>query len=229
MCRLANNGRGMNPSDMVMTIGNCLKKGRKLTYDNILREATDDGTLEVDAWSIYQKIKGKIIQHTETLREKQLRVRNEWSELNRYPNESLLEFEARWDDKLKKMTRAGLDRTKDEMLIDYLNKVGENYSRLIRYDRREYSDRRGPRHPESWEEAHLIAFEIEKHSRDSDAIRREAGGSRQRAVSMSGGLVESENGHPQGNLMVPGLLGAAGEVPPPPAPYYDPDFESNFP
>ena len=31
MCRLANNGRGMNPSDMVMTIGNCLKKGRELT------------------------------------------------------------------------------------------------------------------------------------------------------------------------------------------------------
>ena len=26
MCRLANNGQGMNPSDMVMTIGNCLKK-----------------------------------------------------------------------------------------------------------------------------------------------------------------------------------------------------------
>ena len=27
MCNLANNGRGMPASDMVMTIGNCLKKG----------------------------------------------------------------------------------------------------------------------------------------------------------------------------------------------------------
>ena len=93
MCRLANNGQGMMPSDMVMTIGNCLKKGRKLTYDNIIREASDDGTLQTDAWGVYQKIKGQILQHTETLREKQLRVRNEWSELGRYPNESLLEFE----------------------------------------------------------------------------------------------------------------------------------------
>ena len=46
---------------------------------------------------------------------------------------------------------------------------------------------------------------------------------------MSGSIVKGESGHPQGNLMVPGLLGATGEVPPPPAPYYDPDFETNFP
>ena len=98
MCKLANNGRGMPASDMVLTIGNCLKKGRKLTYDNIIREASDSGKLREDPWSIYEKIKGKILQHTETLREKQLRVRNEWVELVRYPNESLLEFEARWDD-----------------------------------------------------------------------------------------------------------------------------------
>ena len=52
---------------------------------------------------IYQKIKSKILQHTETRQEKQLRVRNEWSELHRSPTESLLDFEARWDDKLKKM------------------------------------------------------------------------------------------------------------------------------
>ena len=59
----------------------------------------------------------------------------------------------------------------------------------------------------------MIAFEIEKHSRDSEAIRREAGGHRHGAASMSGNLTENEGGHPQGDLMVPGLTGAASEVP----------------
>ena len=125
MCRLANNGRGMMPSDMVMTIGNCLKKGRKTMYDNIVRGSTENKLMEKNPWAVYSKIKDKILQHTETLREKQIRVRAEWHSLVRFPSEPILDFEARWEDKCQKMQRAGLDRTKDEMLIDYLNKIGE--------------------------------------------------------------------------------------------------------
>ena len=177
MCGLANNGKGMHATDMVVTIGNCLKKGRKTMYDNIVRESTENKLMERDPWAVYKKIKDKILQHTETLKEKQLRVRAEWLSLVRYPSESILDFEARWEDKCIKMERAGLKRTRDEMLIDYLNKIGEGYSKLIRYDRRSYpDDMTGPRHPESWEEAHHIAYEIEKHSRDSEAIRRDVGG-----------------------------------------------------
>ena len=43
MCGLANNSKGMPPNDMVVTIGNCLKKGRKIMYDNVAREATETG------------------------------------------------------------------------------------------------------------------------------------------------------------------------------------------
>ena len=45
ICNMANNGKGMPEMDMVMTIGNCLKRNRKLAYDSIIREATDDGTI----------------------------------------------------------------------------------------------------------------------------------------------------------------------------------------
>ena len=77
MCGLTNNSKGMPAADMVMTIGNCLKKSRKLTYDNIIREANDSGKLKEDPWGVYEKIKGKILQYTETPQEKQLRVRQE--------------------------------------------------------------------------------------------------------------------------------------------------------
>ena len=139
-----------------------------------------------------------------------MRVRNEWSDLHRHPNESILDFEARWDDKLKKMKRAGLERTQDEMLIDYLNKVGVNYSKLIRFDRRDYEDGKGTRVPCSWNEAHLIAYEIEKHSRDSEAIRKETGSSRQGAISLAGSIAEAEGGHPPWEPHGPWAAGSHG-------------------
>ena len=46
---------------------------------------------------------------------------------------------------------------------------------------------------------------------------------------MSGGITEGEAVQPQEDLMVPGYSGAASDVPPPPAPFYDPGFELNFP
>ena len=47
---------------------------------------------------------------------------------------------------------------------------------------------------------------------------------------MVGSIAEEDSGQLAGNFMVPALLAATEEVPPPPAPYgYDPDFEANFP
>ena len=215
MCGLANNGRGMKPSDMVVTIGSCLKKGRKIMYDNIFREATESQLIKTDPWLVYSKIKDKILQHTETAREKQIRVRGEWRNLVRGRDEPILDYEARWEDKLKKMDRCGLDRTKDEMLIDYLDKIGEQYSKLIRYDRRTYPNEQQPRFPESWQEAHAIAYEIERHTRDSEAIRKEGGGQHHGGLSTSGGMTDGFAAQPQGDLLVPGYSGATAEVPPP--------------
>ena len=75
----------------------------------------------------------------------------------------------------------------------------------------------------------MVAYEIEKHSRDSEAIRREGGGQHHGGVQTSGSIMESEAAQPRGDLMVPGYSGAVSDVPPPPTPYYDPDFELMFP
>ena len=61
---------------------------------------------------------------TETEGEKQIRVRGEWQELEKLRTESLLDFEARWEKAHRNMAKAGLVRTRQEDLVDYLAKVG---------------------------------------------------------------------------------------------------------
>ena len=111
ICRMANNGNGMRPEEMVYTIGNCLKGNRKLLFDNIMIDASEDGTMISDPQSVYDKIRGRLLQFTETMGEKQIRVRAEWEELEKTKQETLLDFEARWERAHRNMCRAGLMRT----------------------------------------------------------------------------------------------------------------------
>ena len=97
ICRMANNGHGMRPEEMVYTIGNCLKGNRKLLFDNIMIDASDDGTMITNPQSVYDKIRSRLLQFTETMGEKQIRVRAEWEELEKTKSETLLDFEARWE------------------------------------------------------------------------------------------------------------------------------------
>ena len=210
ICNLANNGHGMKPLERVMTIGNCLKKGRKLIYDNIIVDATADGTLQSDPWSVYEKIKARLLLFAETAGEKQIRVRNEWQELRRHQGEALLEYEARWEEKMRYMKQAGLTRTEDEYFIDYINKIGEEYSKIIRFDKR-YYQYGGHRQARTWQEAHVIAFEIEKHMRDSKAIRREIGGTHG-GVTMCGAVQEAESVPEGGAAELPGVAPGSRSV-----------------
>ena len=83
---------------------------------------------------------------------------------------------------------------------------------MIRYDRRPYDGELVAREVQTWQEADKIAFEIAKHSRDTEAIRKESHGHRSGAMAMTGGVQES--GPLDG--IIPGLtVGSAGEVPPP--------------
>ena len=72
---------------------------------------------------VYEKIKERLLMFTETIGESQLRVREEWNNLCRKPTESLLEFEARWEEKQRYMKQAGPKRTEDEDYIDDIKKA----------------------------------------------------------------------------------------------------------
>eukprot|EP00959_Pyramimonas_sp_CCMP1952_P036617 766173-Pyramimonas_sp.AAC.1 len=74
------------------------------------------------------------------------------------------------------MGRAGLVRTPEEDLVDYLRKVGEAHSRILRHDKRHYAGDQFPRTARTWQEAHVIACETERHQRDTEAMRHRASG-----------------------------------------------------
>ena len=118
---------------MVHTLGNCLKGSRKLIYENVLQAAIEDKTFVNDPWGVYKKMKARLLQFTGTLGEKQIRVRAEWTELKNKPNETLLEFEAHREHAHRNMVQAGLARTPAEDYVDYLEKVGEAHSKIIRF------------------------------------------------------------------------------------------------
>merc|ERR1712115_228304 len=81
ICRMANNGAGMRYDDMVHTIGNCLKGNRKMLFDNIVQDSFEDNSLVLDPQGVYEKIRGRLLMFSETEGERQIRVRQEWEEL----------------------------------------------------------------------------------------------------------------------------------------------------
>ena len=167
ICRMANNGTGMRYEDMVYTIGNCLKGNRTMLFDNIVQDAFEDQTLMTQPQEVYEKIRGRLLMFSETEGERQIRVRQEWVELEKLRTESLLDFEARWEKAHRNMVKAGLVRTPQEDLVDYLKKVGETHSRIIRHEKRLYPSEAVARNVLTWQEAHQIACETERHQRDT--------------------------------------------------------------
>ena len=45
ICKIANNARGMNDLEMVVTLANCLTRTRKLLYESVIADAMENGTM----------------------------------------------------------------------------------------------------------------------------------------------------------------------------------------
>ena len=140
MCNMVNNGQGMEASEMLATLGNCLKGSRKTIYDNIVKAAREDGSYQFEPDRVYRQIRERLLRFTETQADKQIRIKGEWAELTKHKNDSCLDFEAKWEKLRRERKKAGLIRTAAEDLIDYHGKVGDAYSKLIRLDRRFWQD-----------------------------------------------------------------------------------------
>ena len=80
-------------------------------FDNIVQDAFEDQTLMTEPQAVYEKIRGRLLMFSETEGERQIRVRQEWEELEKLKTESLLDFEARWEKAHRNMAKAGLLRT----------------------------------------------------------------------------------------------------------------------
>ena len=137
---------------------------RKKIYDNVQKamkaiSETLDGPGE-----IYKAIKKRLFRFLETSTEKMLRVRGEWTRLEKTRGMSALQYEANWEQCHADLEEVGLGVNATEKFLAYIVKVGPPVNETIRMDRRPRPDGAGglsTRLPETWEECHEVLCEIE--------------------------------------------------------------------
>ena len=164
MMGLANDGQGMNPTEKLVTLKGCVHGSRRVIYDNLVRSHRRDGKMESDPEDVYEEIKGRLLQFKESTMERQMRVKKEWESLYKDQHSTASQFEAKWEKQLADLAEAGLAKSANDLLIDYLVKIGSKLSEEVRRDRRPRPDGAGgytTRTPESWAEAHAVVAELE--------------------------------------------------------------------
>lgn len=91
---LADSGRAMTPKKQLVALKACLHGSRKRIYDSIVRSHRGQEMTDALALDIYVNIKARLMQFTETLMERQLRLRRECDALTKGRHTTALQFEA---------------------------------------------------------------------------------------------------------------------------------------
>ena len=113
---------------------------------------------------VYDLIKGRLLRFRKTYEEKQTLALSDWNNLYKGAL-TALEFETKWERVIRKLARYGLERGTQELLLGYYCKISKQAAKEIKKDRRVYPNADGTetvRQCATWEEAHLMAIEIEE-------------------------------------------------------------------
>ena len=138
-------GKGMSAKEVLVALKSCLHGSRKHIYDNIVRARCARGTVLSEELSreIYDDVKCRLMRFTETIMERQLRLRREWDALSKTKHTTALQFEAGWEALLAGLEDAGLAKTEREKFPAYIEKLGPHLGEEIRKDRRPRADGAG--------------------------------------------------------------------------------------
>ncbi len=190
ICSLANNGTGMADKEMLVALKSCLHGSRRQIYDNVAKASKDLLETDEGPGKTYFAIKKRLFRFLETPTEKQLRVSNEWTALNKTKAMTALQFEASWEQVHADLEEVGLGKPPLEKFLAYIVKVGAPINETIRMDRRPRKDGSGgytTRLPETWEECHEVLCEIEGVKAGSRAFQTAARAAGQSPQGTGGG------------------------------------------
>ena len=163
LCRLANDGRGMNPTEHLTTLVSCLRGSKEKIYRLVYKKHRKLGTVEEDPDKVFEEIRNRHMKFVETPMEKQMRLTNEWDTLWK-GSSSGHQFEALFEEAVTELELAGLAKNQRELLLGYLQKVGPQWAAEIQKDVRSWTSADGEtsvRRVATWEEAHKILVELE--------------------------------------------------------------------
>ena len=163
---------GLAPMEKLLALKTTLRGSRSEIYDNVKKICTEDGSFMRDPEMVYDLIKGKLLRFRKTYEEKQTIALSDWNNLFK-GNLTALEFETRWERVINKLKKYGWERGSQERLLGYYCKISKPAAKEIKKDRRVYANDDGTevvRQCITWEEAHLLAIEIEEDNAATRAI-----------------------------------------------------------
>jgi hypothetical protein len=183
LCRLANDGRGMNPMEHLTTLVSCLRGSKEKIYRIVYKKHRKLGTVEKDPDVVFAEIRERHMRFIETPMERQMRVLGEWDLLWK-GNRSALQFEAVFEESVTELELAGLAKNERELLLGYLQKIGPQLAAEVQKDVRTWTNSEGQtvsRRVSSWEEAHRVHVEIEGIKASGRALIPAYAGQRKRS------------------------------------------------
>ena len=166
----------MKWKEMLAVLWSSLKGHRQKAYDNIMKDHRLGLAVE-NPEAVYKMIKDRLMEYTETLTEKQTRVKSEYDAL--FKNQlSALNWYTAWEKALRNLRNAGMPRTERDAFLDYVAKCGTELNQKIlndlipRVDRTKEDGSQVTRPPETWEEAHAVVKRLESIQASSKALQR---------------------------------------------------------
>ena len=117
--------------------------------------------MKSDPAAVYQMIKSKHLLFTETPDEKEIRVNREFNALMKGKMMGH-QFEPAFDAVIANLEEVGLGKSRRELYLAYVEKIGPKLAQVVRRDRRLWKEESHLRGPEIWEEAHHVVLEFEQ-------------------------------------------------------------------
>ena len=149
--------------ERLQTLATCLKGTKEKIYKLLVDKHRKLGTLEKDPDKVFDVVRTRLMRFSESDLERQMRAKGEWDQLWK-GNKTGLEFEASFEEAITELELAGLGKSKLDLKLDYLSKVGPSMAADILKDSRMWNNEDGSqtvRKAEAWEECHKVLLELE--------------------------------------------------------------------
>ena len=167
----------MVPKEKLTVLLQSLRGHRKKIYNYVLKENFELAKTDKGAEAVYELIKDRMLEFTETLTEKQTRVQSEFRILEK-GNLTARQWEVALEKGLSDLADAGLPLRPREEFLAYIEKCGQRLHRLILGDlkpRRDLDKKDGSlihREPQTWREAHNVVKSLESIETSARSLQR---------------------------------------------------------
>ena len=164
VCGLANDGRGLIPSEKLLALGHCLKGSRKENYDLIVSAATKTGLVDENPEAVLESILSELQEYKEEILAKQCRLEEEWTSGPGKGKLTALQYKPKFQTLCLKLDAAGIGKSEREKYLCYLRRIGQYWRSQVLVHLLISTDDAGNqvlKRPGTWQECHKALRQLE--------------------------------------------------------------------